>query len=77
MAAFKALEIVSTNVHWLKDNEEELEMAFRPRNSKKELSTDVKTKSKYEADQFTKRIRKQLSESKKFQDLKKRITKSI
>jgi hypothetical protein len=47
-ARFKILEIVSTNVKWLKDKEEEINDAFgRPRGSKSNPNKIVKIESNF------------------------------
>lgn len=58
-ARFKALEIVSTNIVWLLDKEDEIIQAFgRPRGNVNQLEKDDKTRST----EFKKRAKNQIEE---------------
>ena len=76
LARFKALEIVSTTIVWLNDKETELEQAFKPRDSK-EVSTELVVNSKLKSTEFIKKVKKFLSESKEYQELRKKLTRKI
>jgi hypothetical protein len=69
----KALEVVSTNIHWLKDNEEELENSFRPKSLQKELT--IGKSSEEGSNAFDLKVKSLLSESKAFQEVKNKLSK--
>ena len=76
-ARFKALEIVSTTLLWLIDKESELEQAFKPRDASKELPKELVENSKDKSNEFIRKVKKFVSESKEYQELRKKMIKQV